>query len=90
MNTWTLKELPMSASAVSLSRVDVGLAPVFDRRAIAGLGDGEDFKSQLGEASETAPCVYSDFMTAAQKHDWLCRGDSGGQRSLVWRIGSIK
>ena len=43
------------------------MAPVFDRGAIAGFGDGENFESEFGVALETATRVHADFMMAVQR-----------------------
>ena len=40
------------------------MAPVFDRGAIAGLGDGKDFEAQFGVALEAAARVHADLMMA--------------------------
>src|SRR5216684_1819155 len=70
--------------------VEIRMTPVFDRGAIAGFGDGEDFESQVGVALEAAARIHADFMMALQcelPQLWINLRD---ERALMSRVASVE
>src|SRR5271156_1243695 len=70
--------------------VEIRMAPIFDRGAIAGFGDREDFESQFRVALEAAARVHADFMMALQRPPAQLRIDLRDKRALMSRVASIE
>jgi hypothetical protein len=47
--------------------VYIGMAPIFDRGAIIGFGDGNNRKVQLSETREAAARVLRDFVAPMER-----------------------
>ncbi len=61
-----------------------------DGGAIAGLGDGENFESQLGVALEAAARVNADLMMASERQFAQLRINLRDKRALMSRIASVE
>ena len=66
------------------------MPPILDCGAIIGFGDGQNFESQFGEASEAATRINRNLMTAAKNQPPKLRIDLRNQRALMSSIRSIE
>ncbi len=66
------------------------MAPVFDRGAIAGFGDAENFEQQFGVSLEAAARVHADFMMALQREPAQLRINLRDERALMSRVASVE
>src|SRR5580704_5242862 len=73
-----------------IGAVEIRMTAVFDRGAIAGLGDGEDFELQFRVSLEAAACVYADFMMALQREPAQLRINLRDECALMSRVASVE
>ena len=66
------------------------MAPVFDRRAIAGFRDSEDFEFQFGVSLEAAARVHADFVMALEREPAQLRINFRDERALMSCVASVE
>src|SRR5277367_5819509 len=66
------------------------MAPIFDRGAIAGFGDGEDLETQIVVARQAAARVHGDFMMALQGEPAQLGINFCDERAFMSRVASVE